>query len=174
MRTSLVFTFIGDDKPGLVERISNTVAAHGGNWLDSRLAQLAGKFAGIIRVSVPSAKAESLASALRDLGSEGLNIVVEQTSTSGDDNRPLRYTLSVVGLDRPGIVKEVSRALSTRNINVLEFDTHISSAPMTGEPLFNANALIAAPAGTDFGGLEEQLEAIANELTIEIDLKPHH
>lgn len=171
MRTFLVFTFIGDDKPGLVESLSNTVASHGGNWLDSRLAQLAGKFAGIIRVSVPSAKLEALTAALGGLESKGLKVVVEQTSTAGDEERPLRFALQVVGLDRPGIVKEVSRALAARNINVIEFDTHLSSAPMTGEPLFNASALIAAPSSANMDELSEQLDTIANELTIEIDLR---
>lgn len=172
MRTSFVFTFIGDDKPGLVERLSNTVASHGGNWLDSRLAQLAGKFAGIIRVSVPDPRASGLADALRALAGDGFNITIEQTSIMADDERPLRFELSVVGLDRPGIVKEVSRALASRNINVLELDTHLGSAPMTGEPLFQADARIAAPASTNMGELAEQLDAIANELTIEIDLRP--
>lgn len=174
MRTFLVFTFISDDRPGLVESLSNVVASHGGNWLDSRLAQLAGKFAGIIRVSVPSAKLEALSAELRALESKGFKIVVEQTTTASDDDRPLRYLLEVIGLDRPGIVKEVSRALAARNINVLELDTHLSSAPMTGEPLFNASALIAAPTSVNIDELCEQLDTIANELTIEIDLKPQH
>jgi len=174
MRTFLVFTFIGDDRPGLVESLSNTVASHGGNWLDSRLAQLAGKFAGIIRVSAPSAKLDALTAALRALESKGLKILVEQTAIASDDERPLRYLLQVIGLDRPGIVKEISHALATRNINVLELDTHLSSAPMTGEPLFNASALIAAPTSANIDELCEQLDTIANELTVEIDLKPQH
>jgi len=171
MRTSLVFTFISDDRPGLVENLSNVVASHGGNWLDSRLAQLAGKFAGIIRVSVPSAKLDALTAALHALESKGLKVVVEQTTSPNDEDRPLRYLLQVIGLDRPGIVKEVSRALATRNINVLELDTYLSSAPMTGEPLFNASALIAAPTSANIDELREQLDTIANELTVEIDLK---
>jgi len=174
MRTSLVFTFISDDRPGLVESLSNVVASHGGNWLDSRLAQLAGKFAGIIRVSVPSAKLDALTNALHALESKGLKIVVEQTTAPADEDRPLRYLLQLIGLDRPGIVKEVSHALATRNINVLELDTFLSSAPMTGEPLFNASALIAAPTSANIDELREQLDTITNELTIEIDLKLQH
>ena len=174
MHTNLVFTFIGNDKPGLVERISNTVAAHHGNWLESRLAQLAGKFAGIIRVNVPSANSLALSEALCALGTEGLKVIVENALVTHEDERPLRFMLSVVGLDRPGIVKEISRALATHNINVLELDTHLSSAPMSGDSLFNASALIAAPTGVNVEHLRDQLDIIANELTIEIDLKPQH
>ena len=46
MTTSLVLTFIGHDKPGLVNTLSETISAAGGSWLESRLAHLAGEFAG--------------------------------------------------------------------------------------------------------------------------------
>ncbi|MGB4246421.1 MAG: ACT domain-containing protein, partial [Pseudohongiellaceae bacterium] len=49
MATYLVLTIIGDDKPGLVELLSETIARHSGNWLESNMSHLAGKFAGILR-----------------------------------------------------------------------------------------------------------------------------
>ena len=51
MHTSYVITFIGDDRPGLVEALAKVISGHDGNWLESRLSQLDSKFAGIIRVS---------------------------------------------------------------------------------------------------------------------------
>jgi len=47
MPVSVVLTLIGDDRPGLVESVSEVLAAHGANWEQSRMASLAGKFAGI-------------------------------------------------------------------------------------------------------------------------------
>ena len=34
MNAALVLTVIGPDRPGLVERLSETVALHGANWLE--------------------------------------------------------------------------------------------------------------------------------------------
>ena len=51
----LVLTFVGDDRPGLVNAVSEKIAACGATWLESRSARLAGKFAGILLVSVPEA-----------------------------------------------------------------------------------------------------------------------
>ena len=51
--TDLVLTLIGPDRPGLVESLAKRVTAHGGNWVESRMAHLAGQFAGILRVEVP-------------------------------------------------------------------------------------------------------------------------
>ncbi|MCC2101432.1 MAG: amino acid-binding protein, partial [Hyphomicrobiales bacterium] len=58
--TPMVLTLIGDDKPGLVNAASAAVAAHGGTWLESRLARLAGKFAGIVLIAAPEDRAEAL------------------------------------------------------------------------------------------------------------------
>ena len=65
--TPLVLTLIGDDKPGLVKAASETVAAHGGTWLESRLARLAGKFAGIVLIAAPDERANELVERLRAL-----------------------------------------------------------------------------------------------------------
>ena len=65
MTTPLVLTFVGDDRPGLVNAISEKVAACGATWLESRSARLAGKFAGVLLVSAPDetlAALESVAS----------------------------------------------------------------------------------------------------------------
>ena len=79
MRSQLVLTLIGRDRPGLVERFPRRSRRHGGNWEESRMAHLAGKFAGILRVSVPANAASSLAQALSGLEREGLRILVEST-----------------------------------------------------------------------------------------------
>jgi len=68
--SSFVLTIIGPDKPGLVERLSDTVTEHGGNWLESRMAHLGGQFAGILRVSVPESQANDLRAALERLEKE--------------------------------------------------------------------------------------------------------
>ena len=60
MVTHLVMTVLGDDRPGIVRSISDQVAAAGGNWLESRMAHLAGKFAGIVLVAVHEPQTERL------------------------------------------------------------------------------------------------------------------
>ncbi|MDE8602961.1 hypothetical protein M3I01_008495 [Marinomonas sp. RSW2] len=45
-------SFIGEGRPGLVERLSDTISRHLGNWLESRMVHLADKFASILTVSV--------------------------------------------------------------------------------------------------------------------------
>ena len=76
MQRMLVMTVIGQDRPGLVDSIAALVAAHGGNWLESRMSRLGGQFAGILRVEVPSENEPALVAELKKLESRGLTVVV--------------------------------------------------------------------------------------------------
>ena len=169
MSTYLVLTVIGDDKPGLVEMLADTVARHSGNWLESNMSHLAGKFAGILRVSVADAHADDLIQDLQKLSS-ALKLVVEKVRLSDAPTRQRSLRLTLVGNDRPGIIKEISRALALQHVNVEELATQCTAAPMSGESLFNAQAELKVPADLDVRALQRQLEQLADDLIVEIAL----
>jgi glycine cleavage system regulatory protein len=168
--TSLILTVIGPDRPGLVESLSQVVASHQGSWLESRMARLAGQFAGILRTSVPEEQVDALTRALQSLEPEGLHVGVarSQPEPPASDVRELR--LEIIGSDRPGIVYEISEALADRGINVDELRTEIMSAPMSGELLFLANAELLVPVDLSLDLLRKDLEALAHELMVDVDL----
>lgn len=170
MASSLVLTAIGPDQPGLVEALSAVVAAHGGSWESSRMAHLAGQFAGILEVRVPEDRTAALFKALHGLESRGLRVIVEDARTDvvAEAHRVLQ--LELVGQDRPGIIREVSSALSAAGVNVVELSTGCSSAPMSGETLFSATALLHHPETRGIEELRETLEKIAGNLMVDITL----
>jgi glycine cleavage system regulatory protein len=171
MRRSLVLTLLGPDRPGLVEAMAALIARHGGNWLESRMASLAGEFAGILRVEVDQDAAAELESALRSLeADQGLAILVK---SAREVERPggRLLSLELVGTDRPGIVREVSQALAAKGVNVEELETECTSAPMTGETLFRARALLRLPGGADDEQLRSSIEAIAEDLMVDVTLE---
>lgn len=170
MNNYIVFTFIGRDQPGLVEKLSTTVADHGGNWLESRMSQLAGQFAGVVRVAVDSTAQTALIEALKALESAGLTIVC-QSSDADDIATGNSVFLHIIGNDRPGIVREVSRALARQQINVIDMHTELTSAPMTADALFEASAEVRAPEAFDRDALEDALDEISEQLGVEIDLR---
>jgi glycine cleavage system regulatory protein len=167
MQSQLVITFIGRDKPGLVEMVARLIAEQGGNWLESKMSRLGGQFAGILRVSVPSDRKEALLKALQPLSERGLKLLVEADQTPenalGD-----QAELSLVGQDRPGIVKMISEALARHGVNVEEFDSYCSSAPMSGENLFHAEARVHIPQTVDAQKLQAEFSKIAADLMMDI------
>jgi glycine cleavage system regulatory protein len=171
-RTSLVLTVLGADRPGLVESIARLVAEHGANWLESRMAHLAGQFAGILRVEVEADRAEALAGALAQLAQSGLDTVVHPdpgATAAPVERRPL-VTLDLVGQDRPGIVREISRVLASLGVNVEELNTACRAAAETGHPLFHAQAQLRLPPGVTDAALRQALEAVAHDLMVDITL----
>jgi len=170
MSKFLVLTIIADDKPGIVETLAATIADQNGNWLESRMSHMAGKFAGILRISIAAEEANSLQIRLSELASQGINVGVEVSAEAGDSVATKDLTLSLVGNDRPGIVKEVSQALAKMGVNVLELTTNCESAPMSADVLFKTEAHLRVPQGFDADGLTDALEAISNDLMVEINL----
>lgn len=170
MRSQLVLTLIGRDRPGLVEALAAQIAKHGGNWEESRMAHLAGKFAGILRVSLPADAASSLTQALTALEREGLRVMVEGAEPSSAETDAQRLRLDLIGNDREGIVRDISQALARRKVNVDELHTSCEDAPMGGGQLFRASALLRVPGDVAVEELRTTLESLADDLMVELSL----
>ena len=170
---SLVLTVIGDDRPGLVGALSDLVSSHGGNWEHSQMAQMAGKFAGIVLVTVGDDRADELVDALAGLGEGGLLEVRAEKASGAPAAGPVAaggVRLHLVGSDRPGIVREISAALAERGVTIEELATSTSDAPMAGGVLFEARAVLGLPAGRELDEVRVALEAVADELMVDLDL----
>lgn len=171
MLESLVMTIIGADRPGLVELIAAQVADHGGNWLESRMCHLGGRFAGITRVEVPAERLAELKRALHGLEADGLRIVIESGSAPKLVTG-IAATLELVGHDRPGILRSVTGVLAAHGVNVEELASECVSAPMGGGELFQARARVLVPATVKLESVRLDLEKIATDLMVDLKLQP--
>ncbi len=165
-----MLTILGQDRPGLVGSIAEVVAEHRGNWVESRMAHLAGQFAGILRVEVEPQQVDSLTDALQSLADAGLESVVraEPVELARDDDI---VRLSLVGQDRPGIVREISRVLAAHGVNVEELNTECRRAANSGQPLFHADAQLRLPSGVSADTLRAAIEEVAADLMVDISLE---
>lgn len=166
MRT-LVVSVIADERAGLVAELASTVAEHGGNWLESQMGRLAGKFAGAVLIEVEGEGADGLIAGLRGLSDIG---VVDVSDASEGETADEPVGLHVVGQDQPGIVREVTQALADRGLSIQEFHTSTSDAPMTGDRLFEALAVVGLPSGADLPDLRSALDEVSAELSLDIQL----
>ncbi len=169
--TTLVLTVLGDDRSGLVAALSGVVTDHGGNWDRSQMARLGGKFAGIVMISVPESSTSAFLAALEPLRSDGLLDITAETAHNDPASGPSTVlVLEVVGLDRPGIVRDLSNALASHQVSIEELETATESAPMAGGTLFRASARLRAPAAASLDGLRSTLDDLATELFIDVEL----
>ena len=165
---TFVLTAIGDDRAGLVIALADVIAEHGGNLESSQMAELAGKFAGIVLVTVPDARADELEAALGTLDG-----VLDVQAHRGADDQPgsRRVALQLMGTDRPGIVREISAVLARHGVSIDQLVTATREAPMAGGMLFEADAVLEVPAGVTAASLRAALESVAGELMVDIDLE---
>lgn len=170
-KTSLVLTILGADQPGLVDSLAAIVAEHNGNWVESRMAHLAGQFAGILRVEVAPGQAEALAAAIKNLSSGGLESMVCAEPALDSISPGTIVQLDLVGLDQPGIVRKISQVLAAKGVNVEELATECTAAPTTGQSLFHATAQLRLPQGLAVESLRLALEQVAADLMVDLTLE---
>lgn len=166
MEGVLVLTISGKDRAGLVEKLAEVVASHGGNWEHCRMAHLAGRFVGLLEVTVASAQQQDLESALRTISDLDVMIAAGSAPSSVE---PLRqFDLEIIGSDHSGIVRDVFKALALAGVNVEELSTRAYSAPDFGGRLFEAKARLACGVDVSREQIREQLETIAQDVMVDI------
>lgn len=167
METLLVLTISGKDRAGLVEQLADVIAAHHGNWQHCRMVHLAGRFVGLLEVSVAAAQQQKLEVALQTIS--GLDIMIAVGSPVESENLEY-FELEVLGSDHPGIVRDVFKALAAAGVNVEALSTKIRNAPESGDLLFEARARLACGLQVDRRVVRSNLEAIAQDLMVDIRL----
>ncbi len=166
---TLVVTFSGAERPGIVKTLSACVANYGANWEESRMARLAGRFAGILKVTVAPERADDLTEALTALAWDGLVVVVERGGKI--PLKPVQCTaLEITGTEREGIVRDVSQVLVECGANIEQFNTDYAAAPMAGGLIFRASAIICFHGDVHLDRLRAELEALADDLIVDVGL----
>jgi glycine cleavage system regulatory protein len=165
METVLVLTISGKDRAGLVEQLADVIAAHGGNWEHCRMAHLAGRFVGLLEVSVSGQRQQNLQAALGTI--EDLDVIIGEGELAEPEAQG-HFDLEVVGSDHPGIVRDVFKALAAAGVNVEELSTKTTNAPESGRLLFEARARLASSPDVKRDAIQESLEAIAQDLMVDI------
>jgi len=161
----LLITVSGDDRPGIVGQIAAIVHDHGGNWERSRLIHLSGRFVGLLQVRVPDSSGDELRAALTAV--KGLETTVA-LGHDRDAHGPSGYSLTLLGADHGGIVREIFEALSRLGLNVESLSTRTEAAADSGTLLFRAEALLSSPDPLPVETIRETIEALAHDLHVDI------
>ncbi|MEJ2042608.1 MAG: ACT domain-containing protein [Reinekea sp.] len=162
----IILTIMADDRPGIAQRVAKEIEQYQGNWLESRMATMAGKFAGIVRVDIPQEQMNKAEQALLALREEGVSIHIEQGETK-TVLAASEHLIKVVANDRYGIVHEVTDALAALAVNVTDLHTEIEPASMSGGSLFRAEIEITLTDTQKMDDVVRALEALSPDLMID-------
>lgn len=167
----VILTVVGSDRPGLTQALAGAVQSAGGNWLESHLARLGGRYVGSVLVELPGDRMAELEAAVRLVDAAGLSVTVV---TAHDVAPPVAAALmlDLVGQDRPGIVSEVTGVLADLHVNIDQFTTGVDNGAWSGERLFRAKARLHLPVGVTADDVGIALEAISGEIMVDFTVSP--
>ena len=171
MKTKVILSALGSDRPGLTQSLAEAVLGAGGNWLESHLSRLGGKYVGAVLVEVDEARLPELARAVGEVDSKGLHVSI---LAAGEEAAGAGYpvTVEVVGQDRPGIVREITAVLASLGINIEDLATSTQKSAWSGAPIFRAEARVVVPEAVAFEQVQSALEAISAEIMVDLTVTP--
>ena len=170
----LVLTAVGNDHPGIVDRLSMAIVENGCNIMDSRMTVLGGEFAVLLLIAGKWNALAKLENALNGIKEElDLFIQTKRTEMSSQpDKKLLAYRVEVVAIDHPGIVYQIASFFSAREINIRELVTSSYSAPHTGTPMFSLDMILDVPAHIRIANLREDFLEFCDDLNMDAILEP--
>lgn len=167
MRTQVILSVVGSDRPGLTQAVAEAVLSAGGNWLESHLSRLAGKYVGSVLVELDGSSLPTLYDAVAAVDAAGLQVVIVpagmDTPQSGNE-----LLLEVVGNDRRGIVHEVTTALADLGVNVEDLSTRLEDSSWSGGRLFRLSGRITVPEAVSVDVVRDALEDISGEIMVDL------
>lgn len=172
MKQHLVFSLLGPDRTGLVDRVTEVLGSSGANLEDSRMAVLGGEFSMMFLCSVEPGQAEKLIGDVRHAATElGLLMLHKQTTTRQNQAGTLALQVAVRGADHEGIVHDLVHHLVEQGVSVDALESQLVNAPYSGVPLFEMQMRISAPASLSLSGLRKRLQAVGDDLNVDVEVE---
>ena len=173
MTTKLVISALGADRAGIVDELSNIIYTHELNIEDSRMTVLGGEFAILLLVSGEQSALEQLQAKSADIEQTlQMRLLIKPTTESAAPAvNSIPYSVEVTAIDHPGIVGNISRFFSSRNINIVNLQTERYAAPHTGSPMFALHMTIGLSADTNIAQLRDAFTEVCDELNLDAELK---
>lgn len=172
MNKNLVITALGNDKPGIVNDLSKAILDNGGNITESRMMALSGEFAMMLLVTGEQDYIADINSKLKGIGETlGLTITAKETTQQELEQKRLPYQVTVVSMDHPGIVHDISDFLSSRNLNIEEVETKTYPAAHTGTSMFSLDMIISVPADSSVRALRDEFLLFCDDLNLDASLE---
>ncbi len=170
MKTYMILSLVGKDRPGIVDQVSSFLLGHEANIEDSRMAAMGGRFSIMTLFSCPGNQVESIRKDLSELTELGFEPSLHQADDPSllPHHRELPLKMEIIAMDHPGIVQRVVSILHRHNVNIQSLETKVTSAPLSGAPLFDLLVQAAVPAEESIVKVKSDLSALAAEMNLDL------
>ncbi len=160
-----ILTLVGEDRPGIVARVTDVLYRDGWNLGEASMIRLGSNFTIMMMISGEGDPTSLLQPVADELG---LRLHVDPSSGGLHQHIVPNIQVRVVGADRAGIVAQVTAILAAAGFNILELESDVAGS--TKSPVYIMNiqgitdatveSLERALQGLDEQGVEVQVSAI--------------
>jgi glycine cleavage system transcriptional repressor len=164
----------GADRPGIVAALTDALFRSGCNLEDSSMLRLGSEFGVLLIFTSPNRISPAAQRKLFRAAERRFGLAVAVKAITAAQARFKRidnslYMIRVFGPDQPGIVSQVTNALSRRRFNITDLSTHRTSQRRSGYIL-----LIEGVPRTrgDINRLESDLAKLKTELGVRVTIEP--
>jgi len=162
-----IIVAIGEDKPGIVAKVTEILFKNGFNIEDSSMTRLNNEFT-IMLIVKGDKSLEHLKQEFSRLEKEGLTIIIKEVSEDVI-NKPIKklpiFNIAVYGSDKPGIVYKVSKLLADKGINISDLRTEKVNS------LYIMFIESEFPEEVDILEFNREIEKLKQELDVDIEIE---
>lgn len=177
MKTQLVLTALGHDQSGLIKQISQHILEQGLNIEDSRMSVLGGEFAFMLLISGDKNTLDQFVNSKSEIENKFSDLIINTKYTQARQiESSLSYKVKILALDHQGIVHNLARFFSERDINIEDLHTKSYPAPHTGSKMFAVELRINIPNETSISRLRDAFIEHCDNLNLDASFEAdsHH
>ncbi len=163
-----MLTVVGEDRPGIVAKVTAALFEGGCNLGEASMMRLGGNFTIMLMVACKERDAEALRHLVGPVArSLGLHFHVDAIEGRLHRHREPDVAITVYGADRAGIVARVTGVLAEAGLDILELESDVAGS--REHPLYIMH--IEGHAARGIEALRSALKAVEGE-GIEVTLEP--
>jgi glycine cleavage system transcriptional repressor len=178
MAQHFVVAAVGENRTGIVSDVSEVIFQSNCNIEDSRMTLLGDQFALLTLVSCKGDTGidnltKGCARLLEEKSLAATVFPVLTRRNGGLVQVPSgNYEILVEGLDRSGITYRTSHLLAAWSIDIVDLETRIRSAPISGSPVFTLQAKLLINEPFDEEKFRNDLKKLSDDLVVNIEFDP--
>lgn len=173
-----ILTVIGNDRPGIIARVSGILFKNGCNLEDMSMTRLERHLAMMIIVCYEESKKKKTQADLETLAKSGLSFFWKDLNVKLNAVRSDRVMkaaatsclVTAIGKDRTGIVYEVSGLMSALKLNITDLNSRVLGSGKN--TLYSMMLEVDIPAKFSLSKLSNAAAKLAKKLNVEIQIKP--
>ena len=165
----IIINAFGDDKPGLVSKITNVIKKYNGNIEISKIIQLESDFTLLMLVEISSNNTKELFNGLDKITNLKINYKITQKKILNNTFREYMFTVNVA--DNEGIIYLYSNLFKKFNVNILSMESYVKNAANTGYPIFILDSVLTIPNKIDLKKFKSKLIEISETNNVDFEFK---